>query len=124
VTGPARPPPEVLAAFSYLAVGGNWEAGTVDRAGRRWVHRPWQGWTPAGPPPAGPSTVYTSVDVRRRRRRTRAARWAAIPCLAAAVALVCRGLTDMVLWYALAGFGLAAVVVALIRAEVSDGRPR
>jgi hypothetical protein len=110
-----NPPPEVLAAFYDLGVGGNWEGGTIDYTGRRWCHVPNVGWRPAAPRPylvAG--RVYRSVDGRRRRRRERLTRWAPAALLLAA-ALVCTGLAVLSWKYALAGIALAGFLLADLR---------
>lgn len=120
------PPPEVLAAFPDFGPGGNWEAGTVDRAGRRWVHQPYVGWRMAGPGPylAYRGHVYTSFGVRRRRRREDAARWLVPPGGLLALALLCGGLLNFDLGWAAAGALLSVALVALVVWGLLGGRPR
>lgn len=119
---PPPVPPEVAAALWPLDRGGNWEGGTIDRNGQHWTHQPRQGWQAANPSPYTTSRgrVYTSDGVRRDRRREVLVRWAAGPVLALAGALVCAGLLDTAVGWAVAGLLLAAVVLGLAWAV---GRP-
>lgn len=107
------PPPEVLAALAPLPPVGPWEGGTTDLQGRRWVHQPWQGWQldprPA-PRAADRGRVYRSKTARRARRARRVAllvRWAALPALLVAGALVVAGVVN--LWWVLGSVAVAAV---------------
>lgn len=77
---------------------------------------------PAGPPPhlTSRGRVYTSAGVRRTRRRELLVRWAAGPGLVLAGVLVCAGMADTAVVWALAGIALAAVVLGL---AWSVGRP-
>lgn len=115
---PDRPPPEVAAAMWPLPVGGGWEGGTVDNAGRRWVHQPWHGWTLAGT-----GRVYTAAAVRRRRRRENVVQLVVPAAGLGSLALICAGLLQVTLWWVVAGLLLAAATVALIRWGLFDGRP-
>lgn len=124
-TGRTAPPSEVLGAFADLGPGGNWEGGTVDKAGRLWIHEPYTGWRPAGPRPylADRGRVYTATGVRRHRRRETVVELIAPPVGMLAGALICGGLVNSALGWAIAGAGVAAVLAALIGWGFS-GRPR
>lgn len=118
------PPPEVLRAMAPLQPGGPWEGGTIDRYGRRWIHHPWQGWRLTAPSPyltdRDRGRVYMSDGARRGRRRAQRARrqellfrWARGPVLALAGVVMCAGVADMAVVWALAGLALAAVVLGM-----------
>ncbi|MFI7608892.1 hypothetical protein ACIBTV_27780 [Micromonospora sp. NPDC049366] len=113
------PPPEVTGALWPLPSGGPWEGGAVDRDGRHWTHRPWQGWRPARSPYLAPrGRVYQSRAVsrafrrgRRARRLRRVVRWTTWPTLLTAAALVYAGLVHNSLPAALVGLTLAELVL-------------
>lgn len=64
----ARPPRDVLWP---LPEGGNWEGGTADAEGNRWVHVPWTGWEMARPSPFLVATRRRSWLARILDRKTR-----------------------------------------------------